>query len=205
MAATNAAPQPHGVARILYKEIVVGDLKKIEAKSNITPTGGGARDFRFGEFDRLEPIIRKMFPQAVKQTRRRGGKAVTVEIFRGVFYWDFNGKVEDKTVEFEPPTTARPQEGRITRVHEQPVFDLNRIPKVREDNRVLLLLVQRNDGTVWPHFIEESSLHVADAWDPRVASELLSCIRARRAEGRAVIGYRDFVTGEHYCNGKRVL
>jgi hypothetical protein len=194
--------QAEGVARILYKEIVEGDLRKIIAESNDSATGGGARDFRFGDFEKLEPIIRKMFPEVTKEMRRRSGQNVQVEIFRGTFYWNFTGKDEHKEVEFEPPTTARPREGRITRVHEQPCFDVKRIPKFGEGNRVLLLLVQRNDETVWPYFVEESSLSTFGAWDPRVAKELMGCIHAQRPENRAVIGYRDFITGEDYCNGK---
>jgi hypothetical protein len=187
------------VARILYKEIVPGDLRKIIAESNDSATGGGARDFRFGEFGKLEPIIRKLFPHTIKQRRRREGKYVEVDIFRGTFHWNASGVDEQKEVEFEPPTTARPSEGRITRVHEQPCFAPGRIPK---SGKVLLLLVQRNDGTVWPHFIEEASLSVPGVWDVRVSKELLDCIDRKRAANMAVIGYRDFTTGKGYCNEK---
>ena len=202
MPGSSAPLSPAGVARILYKEIVPGDLRKIVAESNDSDTGGGARDFRFGEFGKLEPIIRKMFPHAVRERRRRDGKNVQVEIFRGTFHWDFNGTEEQKSVDFEPPTSARPSEGRITRVHEQPCFASNRIPKFGVGNKVLLLLVQRNDGSVWPYFIEERSLDNPGLWDPRVARDLLDCIRAQRSANKVVIGYRDFTTGEGYCNGK---
>jgi hypothetical protein len=202
MPASSSAMSPTGVARILYKEIVPGDLRKIVAESNDSDTGGGARDFRFGDFGKLELIIRKMFPHTAKERRRRDGKNVEVEIFRGTFYWNSGGVDEHKDVEFEPPTSARPSEGRITRVHEQPCFASDRIPKFGEGNKVLLLLVQRNDGSVWPHFIEESSLSTPDAWDPRVAKEILNCIHGKRAANRVVIGYRDFITGEGYCNDK---
>lgn len=197
MEASKAATDPTGVARILYKQIVPGDLRKIVAESNDSDTGGGARDFRFGDFQKLEPIIRKMFPHTVKEHRRRDGQNVEVDIFRGTFHWNTKGIDEKKDVEFEPPTTARPSEGRITRVHEQPCFAPERIPK---SGKVLLLLVQRNDGTVWPHFIEEVSLSEPGAWHASVAKELLNCINHKRAANRAVIGYRDFTTGQGYCN-----
>jgi hypothetical protein len=38
---------PTAAARILYKEIVEGDLRKFRAESNDAATGGGARDLRF--------------------------------------------------------------------------------------------------------------------------------------------------------------
>jgi hypothetical protein len=201
-ASSGSATGPTGVARILYKEIVPGDLRKIVAESNDSDTGGGARDFRFGDFGKLEPMIRKMFPHAVKERRRRDGNNVEVEIFRGTFYWNFGGGDEHKDVDFEPPTSARPSEGRITRVHEQPCFAADRIPKVGAGDKVLLLLVQRNDDSVWPHFIEGSSLSIPGAWDARVARELLDCIRGKRAANKVVIGYRDFTTGDGYCNDK---
>ena len=202
MQGSKTATNPTGVARILYKEVAAGDLRKIVAESNDSDTGGGARDFRFGEFTRLEPIIRKMFPRTLTERRRRDRSNVTIEIFRGTFHWDFNGIEEHKEVDFEPPTTARPREGRITRVHEQPSFASERIPVFGAGNKVLLVLVQRNDGSVWPHFIEERSLENPGAWDPRVARELLGCIRAQRAANRVVVGYKDFTTGEGYCNAK---
>lgn len=190
------------VARFLYKEIVEGDLRKIEARSNISDTGGGARDFRFGSYDQLFPVIRQMFPAVVKENRKRGGVTKQIDIFEGVFYWQdtAGGPVSSRPSFFEPPTDVRPSEGRIVRVHEYPCFDTRRIPRGGVGNRVLLLLIQRVDGTVWPHFAEESSLRTPGAWDPTVANEILRCLDARRAEGRAVIGFVDFISHRNYCN-----
>lgn len=202
MANHSAKLNPRGVARIFYKEIVDGDVRKINADSNDAKTGGGARDFRFGDYDKVAPIMEKFFPEAKTVKRKRNGQQVDVEVRRGRFYWNSNNKEESKEVEFEPPTTARPSEGRITRVHEQPSFAPNKIPPFNAGNKVLLLVVQCNDGTVWPYFIEESSLSMPGAWDQQVAKTILACINAKRASNRVVIGYRDFVTGDAYCNGK---
>lgn len=202
MASHDARLNPKGVARIFYKEIVDGDVRKINADSNDADTGGGARDFRFGDYDNLSSIMEKFFPDVAVVKRKRNGQQVNVDIRRGRFYWDANGKDESKEVEFEPPTSARPSEGRITRVHEQPCFDAQNIPPFNAGDKVLLLLVQRNDGTVWPYFAQESSLAIPGEWDPQVAKTILACINAKRASNRVVIGYRDFVTGAAYCNGK---
>lgn len=56
---TNTASR---VSRILFKEIVDGDVRKIHADSNDSDTGGGARDFRFGSYSELEHIFHSMFP-----------------------------------------------------------------------------------------------------------------------------------------------
>lgn len=191
------------VARILYKEIVPGDLRKILAKSNDSDTGGGARDFRFGSFKRLLPVIEQMFPIKTKKKRKRKGVVEEIEVFQGEFFWhNDKSQVERKDSFFEPPTDVRPSEGRIARVHEYDCFDTSLVPKGGVGNRVLILLIQLNDGSVWPFYAEEKTLRIKGKWDPVVASELLACLDAKRAENRAVIGYRDFTNAGKYCNGK---
>ncbi len=191
------------VARILYKEIVAGDLRKILAQSNDSDTGGGARDFRFGSFKTLLPVIVQMFPKKAKENRKRDGVVEEIDVFQGEFFWhNDKGLVERKDSFFEPPTDVRPSEGRIARVHEYGCFDTSRVPKGGEGNRVLLLLIQLSDGSVWPHYAEEKTLRMKGKWDPVVAEELLGCLDAKRAGNRAAIGYRDFTNAGKYCNGK---
>lgn len=192
------------VARILYKEIVEGDLRKIRAESNDSDTGGGARDFRFGSYEQLVPVIKLMFPEVVQERRKRDKVISNIEVFKGKFYWKSTTGAQtlEKDSFFEPPTDARKSEGRIARVHEYGCFDTSLIPHGGEGNRVLLLLIQRADGKVWPHFAEETSLRTAGGWDPVVARELITCLDAKRAESRAVIGYYDFTSSSSYCNGK---
>jgi hypothetical protein len=192
------------VARILYKEIVEGDLRKILAQSNDSDTGGGARDFRFGSYKQLMGVIELMFPDTVKENRKRDGIVSQINVFKGTFHWrkSLGGTVHTKDSFFEPPTDVRPSEGRIARVHEYGCFDTSLIPKGGVGNRIILLLIQNYDGEVWPHFTEEKSLRTPGAWDHNVANELLKCMDATRAEGRAAIGFRDFANKSSYCNGK---
>jgi hypothetical protein len=193
---------PNEVARILYKELVQGDLRKLQAQSNDAATGGGARDFRFGAYNTLLPVIKQMFPQTVQESRKRGGKLVHINVFKGVFSWREGADgVRKQEAVFEPPTDVRPSEGRICRVHEYRCFDASHL-RIGVGNRVLLLLIQLNDGTVWPYYAEERSLRTPDEWHRDVATELLDCLDARRPLNQAVIGYRDFINGERYCNGK---
>lgn len=190
------------VARILYKELKEGDLRKLQAKSNDADTGGGARDFRFGSYKTLLPVIKQMFPQTVNENRKRGGQIVQIDVFKGAFSWqNAKGDVQSKEAYFEPPTDVRPSEGRIARVHEYPCFDASHV-KIGVGNRVLLLLIQLDDGSVWPYYAEEKSLRTPNAWHPVVAKELLRCLDAERPVNQAVIGYRDFTNAGRYCNGK---
>jgi hypothetical protein len=68
MPANNTAVSRTGAARIPYKEIFSGDVRKTKAESNDSDAGGGARDFHFGEFEKLE------------SRRRLGRPDVTAEI-----------------------------------------------------------------------------------------------------------------------------
>ena len=46
---------------VVYKKIVEGDLKKFFAQSNITQSGGGARDLRFSPAKEFFSIFQRMF------------------------------------------------------------------------------------------------------------------------------------------------
>lgn len=189
------------VARILYKELVEGDLRKLQAKANDSDSGGGARDFRFRSFDTLLPVIKKMFPQTVQEKRRRNKQLVLVDIFKSNFYWyDAKQNVVSKEAYMEPPTSARPGEGRIARIHEYACFDASKV-KIGVGNRVLLLLIQLNDGSVWPYYAQEKSLRTPGDWHPAVAKVLLDCLDALRPVNQAVLGFKDFTNHENFCNG----
>lgn len=190
------------VARILYKEIVEGDLRKIHARSNDADTGGGARDFRFGSFPEISAVVMEMFPNQVIENRRRRGVSVPTTIYTGKFYWNANGSIHSADSFFEPPTDARPREGRITRVHEQPCLSTEIMPIPTPENRVFLLLIQLLDGTVWPYYAEERTLRTTGLWDPQVADKMLQCIDSHRRVGQAAIGFFDFFSGGSYCNGR---
>lgn len=189
------------VARILYKELVEGDLRKLQAKANNSTSGGGARDFRFRSFDTLLPVIKKMFPKTVQEKRRRNKQPVLVDILKGNFSWyDAKKSIVNKEAYMEPPTSARPGEGRIARIHEYPCFDASKV-KIGVGNRVLLLLIQLNDGSVWPYYAEEKSLRKQGDWHPAVAKVLLDCLDAERPVNQAVLGFKDFTNNESFCNG----
>lgn len=191
------------VARILYKEIVSGDLRKIHAESNDSDTGGGARDFRFGSYQNIAATVVQMFPHPVTENRRRKGVVVPTTIYSGDFYWrDQSENVFRQTSYFEPPTDARPSEGRITLVHEHPCLSTELMPTPSSGNRIFLLLIQLLDLTVWPYYAEERTLRTVGLWDPQVANRMLQCIDSSRRADQAVIGFFDFVNNGSYCNGR---
>jgi len=188
---------PAGVIRVIYQELREGDFRKFEAQSNDSDTGGGARDLRFRPYDKFEKIFRKLFPQRRSTNRRRGGRQTQVEILVGRLHWtDDAGNDTSKEATFEPPTDARAGEGRLTKVHVYPPF--NRLPPSNE-GRVVLLLIQRADGTVWPAFATEKSLR-AGLWDARLTKAVLRSLDADRPANRKACGYLDFELDTEYSD-----
>ena len=195
------------VIRLLYKEISGGDIKKFAAESNKDgKVGGGARDLRFGGFVELEDFLGKMFPGRSEVDRKRKKKPVKLEQLSTDFHWlDANGKLQRKTAYVEPPTSARKNEWRLTRVDTFPCFqgeDLREIP----GDRLFLLIVQRENGQVWPHFARESELSIPpgqpNAWHPDIAIPITSCASAKRPKNVIVMGFSDYTQRKGYCNGK---
>ena len=63
------------VQRFVYKELKAGDLRKFEAASADSGTGGGARDQRFSPGGTFAPVFSKIFPSATPRQRTEwGGK-----------------------------------------------------------------------------------------------------------------------------------
>lgn len=192
-----APPKPAGVKRIIFKQIVEGDLRKFRAESNDAATGGGARDLRFRPHDKFEKAFAKLFPTVRRMTRKRAGGHTTVDIYYGRLYWtDASGNQKSSEASYEPPTDARPNEGRIPVVYQYP--PLNNLPRT-DQGKILLLLIQRDDNTVWPCFATEDSLRSGD-WDANVSRPLIRCLDAKRSLHKVAIGFIDFENGTSYSD-----
>jgi len=86
---TDAKPlrKPRGVARVFFQEILEGDRRKLEARSNDDPgAGGGARDLRVPH-KAFGPLFKKFFPNEVVKRRRRGGQPTDVTLQGGEVVW----------------------------------------------------------------------------------------------------------------------
>jgi len=180
-------PKPAGIARIVYKEILEGDRRKFEAQSNDAQTGGGARDLRFRPYDKFLPVFERLFPDKDEN-----------DICVGRFTWMEGKKQDSNDAFFHPPTNARPNEGRIASVDK--FLPLNSLPP-QEDGTTILMIIQRDDGTVWPSFTTDVSL-ASGAWHEAVSNIVLTCLRAHRRAGVSCCGYIDYETSEVFCNGK---
>lgn len=168
---------------VVYKKIVEGDLKKFFAQSNITQSGGGARDLRFSPANEFFDIFKRMFPHKLNDGT-----------YTGFFYWSGHSPT---SVTIHPPTNSRPNEVRIARVHEC-------IPGKYIPNSVgdcVLILILDSENKVWPYFISENSL-IHDDWHPRIRDGILNGLSANRSAKSSPMGYLDIEKGRNYTNGK---
>ncbi len=171
-----------GVKLVIYKRIVEGDLSKFTATSNITQTGGGARDLRFSPANEFFPVFQRMFTQDADG------------ILRGQFFWANHTPTE---AEIHPPTNSRPNEVRIGRIHE--CFPQEVIPTDSTD--CILLIVLDNVGRVCPYFTSQRSLR-DDNWHPAIKGPINEGLNAQRSAKITAMGYVDIENGRSYTNGR---
>lgn len=120
--------QPQGRwQRFVYKRIVAGDIRKLSADSADSDTGGGARDFRFNPADKFWPVFERMFTSVASK-----------KYLDASLIWDG----ETTKTEVYPPTAARPNETRLTRVNA--CCPSNQIPDGGE--KFIFMLIQGEDG-----------------------------------------------------------
>lgn len=93
---------------LIFREVLPGDIKKQRAQSNITKSGGGARDLRFGSAKSWVPFLTRMF---ASPTPQKG-------VYQEPIHWvESDGTVKSSTASYWRPTKARPNELRIGTIH----------------------------------------------------------------------------------------
>lgn len=172
-----------GIKIVVYKEILPGDFRKFKAASNDATTGGGARDLRFNPGAVFEHVFSRMFTLDE-----------STGIMKGEFHWS---GLLNTAVEIYPPTTARPGEIRISKVHQ--CFPKSIVPQDSAD--CILLIVQDSNNEVWPYFTTSKSLR-EDDWHPSIKKYILEGLAAIRRKDIAADGYIDFEKGDVFTNGK---
>lgn len=188
---------PEALLRLVFREVLSGDRRKFQAKSNDTKSGGGARDFRFTPYGKFDGIFEKMLTVSRTEERTRGKKKTMVNIYTStVNVVKADGSMGTKTIEFEPPTTRRPNEGRLTRLNH---YSLE-VPSNNE-GRILLLLYQTGDKRLWLTFATENQLQQG-VWDKNLTDLLLNCLNAPRGLRHAAQGFHDLALGNRFCKSK---
>ena len=188
---------PAELVRLVYREVLPGDVAKFQGKSNLTPSGGGARDFRFRPYSKFQGIFEKLLSGRKTETRIRKGLPTATLIYTDtVTVTDATGTASTRQIEFEPPTTAREDEGRLPRLNAYGM-----VVPTGAVGRVLLLLYQTGNGSLFLNFATETDLR-AGAWNATVARHLLDCLDEERPASHAAQGFFDLSSGESFCKSK---
>jgi hypothetical protein len=188
-----AVPKPE-LQLLLYKVITAADVRKLQARSNDSGTGGGARDLRL-PFARFDGVMSELLPQTRTEPRRRNGVVAETLVRYGTVRTNAGRPFE---LTWEPPTTARPHEGRLARVHAA-------LTSPKDDpalGRVLLFLRKDTVG-VFASYAYEQELKDPKLWGRDFAAEILSSLDdpGRRGNRPSVQGHIDFTAGKHYRYG----
>jgi|SRR5690606_20263900 len=153
----------NNVIRVLMQRIDDGDIRKILAKSNDSPSGGGARDLRFRPETEFLPFFKRMFSDIHTKVRKTKGKQTVIEILSGTVIWNHDGSDMSQKVEIWPSTDSRPNECRLAKVNG--LKDL--IKNSPSGGRSVLMLFQLSNGTIRLYFTNETSLK-NDDWNPKI-------------------------------------
>lgn len=177
---------------MVYKEIVPGDIRKLNAQSNDSKTGGGARDIRWPA-KTFRPAMHRIFD---RESTGRGGKPVRIA---EVTYLTQDGTTAKTEMVYWPPTESRPKEDRIAQVHSNPA--LGGTPPATNKGRIFLALIKFSDDTVRSVYIYENDLEQG-SWSAEVTDQILRCKASSDFGGgtKTVMGYYDFANGTGFCH-----
>jgi hypothetical protein len=173
------------VRRIIFREVLPGDLRKFTATSADANTGGGARDFRFTPFDKFDGVFARALPGRAKEARVRNKVRTSVMLYTATVSIPMNnGTAATKELRFEPPTTARDGEGRLAQLSK---FDLE--PPTNQ-GRFLLLIIEDAGGNVIVTFYSEQDL--ADGKWHQAVNVFFKQVFAVQQKKNANQGFIDF-------------
>jgi hypothetical protein len=182
---------------VLYKELTAADLRKLEAESNDTPSGGGARDLRLPH-KAFAHVMSRLLPSTRLERRGKKSDPDAVVQFGPVTFFE-GGQARQTEFVYWPPTDARPSEGRIAKVHASPALG-GRLPDV-DKGRVFVMFIKWASGMVQIVYAYENELRKGD-WASEVAGPLLQCMTDSDLRGKSVQGYIDLAEGMGYCHGE---
>ena len=166
--------------RIVFKKIVPGDIRKLNAESNDAPTGGGARDFRFSPADKFFPEFQAMFPEVDEDNR------LNAELI-----WS---NVESRKTLIPPPTPSRGNEIRIAKIHE--CCPLSELP---DDNQDCAIVFLQDDNGVHASF-ETVKSFAFKGLSVRLQCYLKNLLEGAHPANVTPSGFIDFEGGEQFSS-----
>lgn len=165
------------IAEVLFREITEADIRKINASSNDSQTGGGARDLRFG-ID-FAPVLNRLFSEEIVYEGRTPYRV-------GVFeHYHANGERTSEQVRYAfQPTNARPGEVRIAQINKINFFmDL---PEVCDADGILFIaLIRKTEGFPQAQYLTERQIGASGS-NPIIAAVMREAIRKRKGRNAVV-------------------
>lgn len=141
--------------KAFYQEVVAGDLKKYENKSNTSKTGGGARDLRISPVSAFWEELNAFFPTTKTERERIG----IISSKKG-------NKIDSVDAVLMRPTGSRKNECRICKIRTIKGWSISeeeyRI-KTGEGHKWFFLLVLDDKNQVWASKFSSSVLEKMDA------------------------------------------
>lgn len=195
-----AASSP--VQRLLYKQLLAGDFRKLTGTSNNAPkAGGGARDIRL-PYTAFDPVFAELLPGIEMDLRKEAGIArrVMSPVRTGPVHVTLASGPAVETMRWERPTPSRPTEGRIPTVHEVAATSALLAAQTAAGDSSFLLIVQDHSGQLRVHAAHAADLR-SGKWAEQVAKPILAHLDSpRRRRDRAACGYLDFTDGTRYAH-----
>lgn len=165
------------IAEILFHEMRVADIRKINASSNDSDTGGGARDLRFS-LD-FAPCLDRLFPKEVTYERKTPYRV-------GPFEYQYkDGKVATEYLRYAfRPTASRPHEVRIAQINKVAFF-LD-YPEMKEgDGALFMAFIRMTDGAPRAQYFKQRQIEHPDS-NPLIAAAMREALNNCKKDDAAV-------------------
>lgn len=176
-----------GLKRFYFREILPGDILKFLEESNITKSGGGARDLRIRPASVYAELLLEMFPNLGNLPGNQ----------RGQVKWRRGKKTESVEIILWRPTAARPGELRIPKISRISAWEIDpsSYHADKDENLAWFYLLAQDQEGVWALILRERFLEMQD---PVVRKFVKERIKAKKG-GRAIAGGMDIVKNKVYA------
>lgn len=178
---------------VIFHEITEADVRKINAVSNDSPTGGGARDIRFN-FNQFDGVFQEMLPDSrMVNLRRKGVRRLEPVHFGNATFQQRDKPPITSEIAWYTPTDKRPREGRLPRVHKIPALT---VPPSKGLGIPMLLIQQATNRSIFLSYAYESQFN---QWIKPI-EDILSRSLKVRVGTQAGSGYIDLKDGREYVH-----
>lgn len=182
---STSIPRPANPLLVFFQEVKSGDLRKHEARSNDSTSGGGARDLRMPSrfWDALVPL----FPNEISD-RERSGEVIS----------ETGNSVQRLKTSLWRPTDARPNEVRIGRISSINAWSIDENyykSELQSGHLLFYLLTLDVERLIWARTM---STRYLDDNRKDFCDFVRAVITDKASDLKTARGVFDFSKGNHY-------